>query len=122
MQIAARATTWRQTSRNQIDIQFKIVRINGGTGQTRDNQMKYYVLIALTLVSSAYADELPKNLLLKCEGKATTLLSGDGMKPEVQEDKFSATLRLKDGELADTTSIWLTMKTCELKNATVHCT
>lgn len=83
--------------------------------------MKYFALIALSLVSSAYADELPKNLLLKCEGKATTVLSGEGVKTDVHEDNFSATLRLKDGELADTSSIWHTMKACELKNATVHC-
>jgi hypothetical protein len=84
--------------------------------------MKYVALIALSLVSSSYADELPKNLLLKCEGKATTILSGDGIKPEVHEDSFSITLRLKDGELADTNSIWHTMKTCGMKNVTVHCT
>jgi hypothetical protein len=70
---------------------------------------------------SAAADELPKNLLLKCEGKLTILLSKptiDSLTPR----KFETTLRLKDGELADTDSMFLNTGNCELRNGVVFCT
>jgi hypothetical protein len=69
----------------------------------------------------ATADELPKNLLLKCEGKLTVLFSKptiDSLTPR----KFEITLRLKDGELADTDSMFLTTGNCELRNGVVFCT
>jgi hypothetical protein len=66
---------------------------------------------------SAMAEELPTNLLLKCEGKVTTLING--MLPD--ERKFETTLRLKDGVLSDTDTSWLTTKACELRNGIVHC-
>jgi hypothetical protein len=70
---------------------------------------------------SAAADELPKNLLLKCEGKLTILLSKptiDSLTPR----KFETTLRLKNGELADTDSMFLNTGNCELRNGVVFCT
>jgi hypothetical protein len=85
--------------------------------------MKYGVVVALSLAfnASAGADELPKNLLLKCDGKLTVISSYQGMKPDFHQDKFAITLRLRDGELADTDSVYLTTKGCELKNGIVHC-
>jgi hypothetical protein len=78
--------------------------------------MKYIVLVALSLAfnTSAGADQLPKKLLLNCEGKLTTISNYEGMKPDVHQDKFATTLRLKDGELADADSIYLTTNGREL--------
>jgi hypothetical protein len=73
--------------------------------------------LALLLSTSSYADELPSNLLMKCEGKLKVLMSG--MLPSTSQ--FSTVLKLKDGELSDTDSIWLTTKGCELRNSIVHC-
>jgi hypothetical protein len=47
-------------------------------------------LFALLLISSASADELPKNLLLKCEGRLTIL----GVEALPLQSKFETTLRL----------------------------
>jgi hypothetical protein len=79
------------------------------------------IMLACLWSVSAAADELPKNLLLKCEGKLTILLS----KPTVDSltpRKFETILRLKDGELADTDSMFLNTGNCELKNGVVVCT
>jgi hypothetical protein len=54
--------------------------------------------IALCLVSGpARADDLPKNLLLRCQGKVTHLISG--VFPF--DDKFDKSLRLKNGTIGD---------------------
>lgn len=79
------------------------------------------ILLACLWSVSAAADELPKNLLLKCEGKLTILLSKptiDSLTPR----KFETTLRLKNGELADTDSMFLNTGNCELTNGVVFCT
>jgi hypothetical protein len=71
-------------------------------------------------VSSAWADELPTNLLLKCEGKVWWMYELDG-RLNSHEDKFETMLRLKDGELSDAGSIWLTTKGCVLRNNIIRC-
>jgi hypothetical protein len=78
------------------------------------------ILVCLWSVS-ATADELPKNLLLKCEGKLTTIINPPTI-DSVTPRKFETTLRLKDGELADTDSMFLNTGNCELKNGVVICT
>ena len=40
---------------------------------------------------------------------------------DMHENKFETMLRLKDGELSDTNSIWLTTKGCLLRNNIIHC-
>jgi hypothetical protein len=75
------------------------------------------VFTAALWAFSAMAEELPTNLLLKCEGKVTTLMTG--LLPD--ERKFETMLRLKDGVLSDTDTTSLTTKGCELRNAIVHC-
>jgi hypothetical protein len=54
--------------------------------------------------SSAWADDLPTNLLLKCEGKVSWILDFEGNRPETHENKFETMLRLKDGELSESSS------------------
>lgn len=78
-------------------------------------------MITLLLSASAVADELPKNLLLKCEGKLTIIVKNPTI-DTVTPKKFETTLRLKDGELADTDSFYLNTKNCELRNGVVVCT
>ena len=74
-------------------------------------------LFALFFISSASAEELPKNLLMKCEGRLTIL----GLETLPHQSKFETTLRLRDGELSDTGSMWLTTKGCQLTNGVVRC-
>jgi hypothetical protein len=78
------------------------------------------ILLAYMWPGSAAADELSKNLLLKCEGTLRVLLS----KPttgSLTPRKFETTLRLKDGELADTDSMFLNTGNCELRSGVVFC-
>ncbi|QOG22246.1 MULTISPECIES: hypothetical protein [Bradyrhizobium] len=78
------------------------------------------ILVCFSTVC-ALADELPKNLLLKCEGKLTIILS----KPTIESlspKTFSTTLSLREGELADNGSAFLNTGNCELKNGVVICT
>jgi hypothetical protein len=74
-------------------------------------------LFALLLISSAAAEELPKNLLLKCDGRLTIL----GLEALPHQSKFETMLRLKDGELSDTGGRALTTKGCQLRNGVVGC-
>src|SRR5437868_2328650 len=80
-----------------------------------------YGLVACALlrafVGSAIAQELPKNLLLKCEGKITAISS---IIPS-HVSKFETILKLEDGELFDTNSRWLTTKGCTLTNGMIRC-
>ena len=47
---------------------------------------------------SAWADDLPTNLLLKCEGKVSVISSSEGSRPNIDGGKFETMLRLKDGD------------------------
>src|SRR5262245_31621064 len=78
------------------------------------------MMIGLWAVS-AWADDLPNNLVLKCEGKESIILNLDGRPPEFINNKHETMLRLKDGELSDTSSQWLTIKGCVLRNGIVRC-
>jgi hypothetical protein len=64
--------------------------------------MFFRALIAAQLVSfpAFAADELPKELLLHCEGKMNAVM--DVPKSESRSATFSLNLRLKDGSLVDT--------------------
>ena len=74
--------------------------------------------ISINASAAAQADELPTNLLMKCEGKLTVFLSSQVM-PDTSQ--FSTTLRLKNGELSDTDKLHLTTKGCELRNNIIYC-
>jgi hypothetical protein len=72
---------------------------------------------------SARADELPNDLLLKCEGKVSIVFTVTGRPPNLDdfnEDKFDVMLHLKDGKLSDP-SMWLAARGCTLRNGLVHC-
>lgn len=79
------------------------------------------VMLAGLEAVSAWADDLPTNLLLKCEGKVSWIMDFVGSRPDFHDDKFETMLRLKDGELSDTRSIWLTTKGCVLRNNVIRC-
>jgi len=79
------------------------------------------ILLPFLWVVSAAADELPKNLLLKCEGELTIVLTKPTI-DSVTPKKFETVLRLKDRELVDTDSMFLNTGNCELRNGVVFCT
>jgi hypothetical protein len=81
----------------------------------------FLALIISLSVATALADDLPTNLLLKCEGKVWVIIDFEGSRPDSHETKFEMMLRLKDGELSDTGSIGLTTKGCVLRNTTIRC-
>jgi hypothetical protein len=78
---------------------------------------KVLLIVASLWSACAQAQELPKNLLMKCEGKVTSIITGVGQRTQA----FSVNIRLKDGEISDTDSPWMTGKDCRLKNATISC-
>jgi hypothetical protein len=78
------------------------------------------VMIGLWAVS-AWADDLPTNLLLRCEGIVRWMSEFEGSRLDSNEGKFETMLRLKDGELSDTNAPWLTTKDCVLRNNVVRC-
>jgi hypothetical protein len=80
-------------------------------------------LLALMMIGlwtvSARADDLPINLILKCEGKVATIMNF-ARKWDSHDDTFETILRLKDGELSET-GTWFTTKGCVLHNGVVRC-
>lgn len=82
--------------------------------------MRVLAAIPLVVTISASANELPSQLLLKCEGKVSVVSEFEG-KPNIMDSKFDVTLRLKDGELEDTSSMWMNTKACELKGGVIRC-
>jgi hypothetical protein len=58
-------------------------------------------------LGQALADDLPTNLLLKCEGNSTFLLEGGGITPVHREEQFDTIVRLKDGVVSGNISVWV---------------
>src|ERR1700730_16498918 len=87
----------------------------------RSIDMRLLVVVVGIWAFSAWADDLPTNLLLKCEGKVSWISEFQGSQPDMHESKFETMLRLKDGELSDTGSPWLTTKGCGLRNNNIRC-
>ncbi|TYL86325.1 hypothetical protein [Bradyrhizobium cytisi] len=77
------------------------------------------IIFCLSTVGAA-ADELPRNLLLKCEGKLTIIINPPTVE-SLTPRNFDTTLSLRDGELTDTGSAFLNTGNCELKNGVVVC-
>jgi hypothetical protein len=77
----------------------------------------FWLLFVLPV--AAQADELPKNLLLKCEGKVTVLTNPSTI--NVYSDPFSITLRLKDGIIGDIDHSFPDGKDCVLSNGNIMC-
>jgi hypothetical protein len=97
------------------------MRLNGWQRIAGSTAMRLIVVMIGLWAVSAWADDLPTNLLLKCEGKVLLLINFEGSRPRSDEGKFETMLRLKDGELSDTGSIWLTTKNCALRNGIIQC-
>jgi len=68
------------------------------------------------LPAFAAAQELPKNLLLKCEGKVSSNITGT-----FTDRKFESNIKLQDGVLSNTDNVWLTTKGCQMKNSIISC-
>jgi hypothetical protein len=67
------------------------------------------------------ADELPKELLLQCAVTAKGMLTAPGTKPDFLEDKYTMTLRLKDGSIGNIEQSWLEGKNCVLVDGNIRC-
>ena len=83
--------------------------------------MFFRALIAAQLVSfpAFAADELPKELLLHCEGKMNAVM--DVPKSESRSAAFSLNLRLKDGSLIDTQTGVVEGEECAQDNGEIKC-
>jgi hypothetical protein len=78
--------------------------------------------LVLCLMSGvARADDLPSNLLLKCQGKVTTLWTFTTGKPEIFEKTFDKTLRLKDRTIGDIRYKFLDGERCTLEAGVIKC-
>lgn len=69
----------------------------------------------------AQADELPTNLLLRCQGKETTLLTFHDRKPETLQNTFDVTLRLKDRTIGDIRFNFLEGEGCTSEARLIKC-
>jgi hypothetical protein len=76
--------------------------------------------LILLPVAMVHADELPKELLLQCEGKSKLLMSG-GSAPVVRDDTFNMMLRLKDRSIGNIAQSWLEGKDCVLVDGSIEC-
>jgi hypothetical protein len=78
------------------------------------------LLLAFGLsVVAAQADELPKNLLLMCEGKETVITNPPTL--NLVSKPFSVTLRLKDGTIGNIDYNFPDGKDCALSNGKILC-
>jgi hypothetical protein len=74
--------------------------------------------IALCLITGvARADDIPRTLLLRCQGKVTHLISG----VDSLDDKVDKTLRLKDGTIGDIRCNFLEGEGCRLDSGVIKC-
>src|SRR5438874_3026330 len=78
-------------------------------------------LIALALMSlpALAADELPKELLLQCDGKMNAVL--DAPKPETRSSAFRINRRLKDRSIVDAQTGVVEGAECVQKNGEIKC-
>ncbi|MFZ0606292.1 MAG: hypothetical protein WBD53_03685 [Xanthobacteraceae bacterium] len=77
-------------------------------------------LMILMLAANTSADELPKELLLHCQGSAEVHITRAN-KTERQKDRFDLTLRLRDGSIANTEYNFLEGKNCALLGEVIRC-
>jgi hypothetical protein len=68
----------------------------------------------------ARAEELPKELLLQCEGAFKSMTASEG-KPDFREGPFKIILRLRDGEIGNIEYTFLEGRECALKDGKIRC-
>ena len=83
--------------------------------------MFFRALVAAQLVSvpAFAADELPKELLLHCEGNMNAVM--DVPKSESRSASFRLNLRLKDGAIIDTQTSVVEGEECVQDNSEIKC-
>jgi len=79
------------------------------------------VFLTFSIPRTASADELPKELLLKCEGKSAQFLNLGTNKADFDERSFDITLRLKNGAIGDIQFNSLDGKDCVLADGEIRC-
>jgi hypothetical protein len=85
--------------------------------QISGSLFRLWVVASVLWSINAIADDLPSNLLLKCEGNLTVLMD----KMLDAHSNFETMLHLRDGELVDTETTDLTTGGCQLKNGIIIC-
>jgi hypothetical protein len=83
--------------------------------------MFFRIFMAVQLASfpAFAADELPKELLLQCQGKSNAVL--DVPRSESRSGTFSLNLRLKDGSILDTQTGVVEGEDCAQDNGEIKC-
>ncbi len=77
-------------------------------------------LLILVLTANTSADELPKELILHCNGNTDVYVTRAN-KSEHQKDTYNLTVRLKDGALANTEDNFLEGTNCALLGDIMRC-
>jgi hypothetical protein len=80
--------------------------------------MKILLAIFSLWTVAASAQELPTNLVLSCEGRETSSMSGMSLP---HEQKFKSQLKIQEGDLVDINAPWMTVKNCKLADGVVRC-
>jgi hypothetical protein len=88
-----------------------------GSVKTFWHTLTAFVLLPLPAVSG---QELPKELLLHCEGKMNAVL--DGPRSDSRSANFSIDLRLKDGSISDAQTGVVEGDDCVQDNGEIKCT
>src|SRR5262245_8839341 len=83
--------------------------------------MLFHLLVAaqLTQLHVVAADELPKELLLHCEGDMNAVM--DMPRPQSRNATFSLNLRLKDGAITNTQTGVIEGEECVQDNGQIKC-
>jgi hypothetical protein len=81
----------------------------------------FRLLVAAQVMSlhAFAADELPKDLLLHCEGQMNAVMDVPG--PQSRSATFSLDLRLKDGSITDTQTGVIEGEDCGQNNGEIKC-
>jgi hypothetical protein len=66
------------------------------------------------------AEELPKELLLQCEGAFKSMSTSEG-RPDFHEGSFKIILRLRNGEIGNIEKTFLEGRDCALKDGKIRC-
>jgi hypothetical protein len=71
-------------------------------------------------IATAYADDLPKELLLQCEGQFNLLWIA-GTSPLINKEHFNNSLRLKNGSIRNVDNNYLYGENCVLADGVIQC-
>jgi hypothetical protein len=79
------------------------------------------LLAPLSLTATISAAELPKELIMQCEGTTKLSVTLFGNAPDFQTDTFHFVLRLKDGSLSNVDGNFFEGENCALTEDIIRC-